>query len=68
MDKPSLDEVLRALEDEIARAKHQMSIARPYNKKLWIDAQPNTKKCWEKYIQELNEKAAELILLGALDE
>ena len=60
------DIVLKALEDEIERAEHQMAIASTYVYDRKTDM--SERKQWKLYLRNLHEKAAEIALLGIQDE
>ena len=51
------EEVLKALEEEIERAEHQMSITSG-------TVRPNQWKRWKKYVKYLYNIAAEISLVG----
>jgi len=64
--KIDLDEVLRALQEEITRVENQVEIA--CNRKFKSDHPLTKRERWSKYLEDLKGKAAELILLGAVPD
>jgi len=69
MNIKDLDEVMKALQEEIERAENQMAIA---DTRTYWDPETNTemskRKRWKRYVKTLYEKAAELALLGLSDD
>ena len=58
--KNTVDNFLKALEDEIARAKNQLKLVPPFRKE--------SREAWTNYIKNLEDKRVEAFLLMEFDD